>query len=350
MQDIIRANYEMTAEECDLYVKLFQKAESDQRFYLLKIREEKGWKAKGFESFEDFGKETLGLEVPRLYQLAKAGEVHLSLPDYTNGINIPERQLRPLAPLNDEERVKVWNEATAKAEADQKKLTAKMVQEAVDRLTAEKAKLQANLDLVFQEKEAFRQQDNARRKALKEQEELTKTAQTEAATLRRTISAEAEKLASAKLMEMKGSLESLELDKIELKQKLAQIKKDQAAAIETGTKHALQSQQDEINRREAQLQSIEKKIEIQHARMLRIDEQDRVYAHFETAIKKIKASMNALSLDLMDAFDPELAVFLPSAFQKDIERIALELDQGAGGVRRLLNQTEIRHLEVSTNE
>jgi uncharacterized protein (DUF3084 family) len=201
-----------------------------------------------------------------------------------------------------------------------------------------------------QDAEEFRKQDNAKLKLIKEKDQLLQTSQTEAATLRRTISAEAEKLASAKLMEMKGSLESLELDKIELKQKLAQIKKDQAAAIETGTKHALQSQQDEINRREAQLQSIEKKIEIQHARMLRIDEQDRVYAHFETAIKKIKASMNALSLDLMDAFDPELAVFLPSAFQKDIERIALELDQGAGGVRRLLNQTEIRHLEVSTNE
>ena len=44
------------------------------------------WRAKGFASFDDFGKEVLGCDVPRLYQLAKAAEVQLSPPDYTNGI------------------------------------------------------------------------------------------------------------------------------------------------------------------------------------------------------------------------------------------------------------------------
>lgn len=172
MLDIIRANYEMTAEECDLYVKLFHKAESDQRFYLFKIREEKGWKAKGFASFEDFGNKVLGVEAPRLYQLAKAAEVQLSLPDYTNGIKIPETHLRPLAPLSDEERRKVWEEATAKAAEENKKLTAKAVREAVERLNEEKAKIQERA-------EQFRQQDNEKRKALKEKDQLLQTAQEE---------------------------------------------------------------------------------------------------------------------------------------------------------------------------
>ena len=47
------------------------------------------WRAKGFASFDDFGKEVLGCDVPRLYQLAKSAEVQLSLPDYTNGIKTP---------------------------------------------------------------------------------------------------------------------------------------------------------------------------------------------------------------------------------------------------------------------
>lgn len=48
------------------------------------------------------------------------------------GEKIPERQLRPLASLTNDERREVWAEATEQAEVEHKKLTAKRVQEAAD--------------------------------------------------------------------------------------------------------------------------------------------------------------------------------------------------------------------------
>ena len=45
--NIIRANYEMTKEEAEMVNGLMDRAESDFRFYLLKMRDEKGWKALG---------------------------------------------------------------------------------------------------------------------------------------------------------------------------------------------------------------------------------------------------------------------------------------------------------------
>jgi hypothetical protein len=52
--------------------------------------------------------------------LASAAEVEKSLISVRNcgQNNIPESQLRPLAPLSDEERRKVWEEATARAEEE----------------------------------------------------------------------------------------------------------------------------------------------------------------------------------------------------------------------------------------
>ena len=95
-----------------------------------------------------------------------------------------------LASLSEDERRQVWEEATAQAEAEQKKLTAKMVQEAVDRLNAEKAELQSTLALIEQRAEDFRAESIKNGKALKETDQLAKTAQSEAATLRRTLAAE----------------------------------------------------------------------------------------------------------------------------------------------------------------
>lgn len=164
---IIRANYEMTREEAEMVNGLMDRAESDFRFYLLKMREERGWMALGFESFEQYGEVKRGLSGRHLYRLAEAAEVALSL-KLTERSKIPETHLRPLASLAEDERRRVWEEATAKAEAEQKKLTAKMVQEAVDRLNAEKAELQSTLALVEQRAEDFRAESIGKGKALKE--------------------------------------------------------------------------------------------------------------------------------------------------------------------------------------
>ena len=81
---------------------------------LTEDKSEEAQSALDIESFEQYGEVKRGLSGPRLYQLAKAAEVQMSLPDYTNGIkDLSERTLRPLAPLSEDERRQVWEEATA---------------------------------------------------------------------------------------------------------------------------------------------------------------------------------------------------------------------------------------------
>lgn len=88
------------------------------RALLLDMRDRKGWRALlGCASFEEYGKAELQYEKAHLHRLANAAEIARSL-ESPMGDNAPERHLRPLAPLADEERRQVWEEATAKAEAE----------------------------------------------------------------------------------------------------------------------------------------------------------------------------------------------------------------------------------------
>lgn len=69
-----------------------------------------GWRI----GFEEYGEKARGIQKTHLYQIAKAAEVQLSLGDSAIAEKkIPETHLRPLAPLTDDERRQVWEEATA---------------------------------------------------------------------------------------------------------------------------------------------------------------------------------------------------------------------------------------------
>lgn len=100
------------------------------------MRDRKGWKALGYESFGDYGKRSLGYEKAYLTQLADAGEISLQL-GYDSEFAIansvpPESQLRPLKSIPEEVRKEIWEEATRKAEEENAKLTAKRVEEAAN--------------------------------------------------------------------------------------------------------------------------------------------------------------------------------------------------------------------------
>lgn len=134
MQQIIRANYEMTVGEAETVDGVMDGIEGDYRFYLLKMRDEKGWKALGYTSFEDYGEKRRGLAKAHLYRLASAAELQLQITAKKSPIGdkpIPETQLRPLKEVPPDDRKAIWDEATAKARAEGAKLTAKRVAEAV---------------------------------------------------------------------------------------------------------------------------------------------------------------------------------------------------------------------------
>jgi len=83
------------------------------------MRDRKGWKALGYESFKDYGEKELSLGTARIYQLAEAAEISLQL----GFSKILEKQpteshLVPLKQAPEAERKAIWNEATRKAEAE----------------------------------------------------------------------------------------------------------------------------------------------------------------------------------------------------------------------------------------
>lgn len=124
---------EMTLDEARETDRLIKRHINTTRYLLLDMRDRKGWKALGYESFKDYGEKELGYKETRIYQLVDAAEIGLQLGyDSTIVESIPkESQLRPLKSVPEEVRKAIWEEATAKAEEEQAKLTAQRVESAV---------------------------------------------------------------------------------------------------------------------------------------------------------------------------------------------------------------------------
>lgn len=152
---------EMTLDEARETDRLIKRHINTTRYLLLDMRDRKGWKALGYESFVEYGKQSLGYEKGYLYQLADAGEISLQL-GYNSESAIadsppPESQLRPLKSVPESVRKEIWDEATRKADEENTKLTAKRVQEAVAEWK--------------QRSEDWRQQSNGQRKKIRDLEQ-----------------------------------------------------------------------------------------------------------------------------------------------------------------------------------
>lgn len=336
---IIRADYEMTREEAELVNGLLNRTEADFRFYLLKMRDEKGWKALGYASFDEYGEKARGLTGRRLYQLAEAAEVQLSLENGKIFQKIPDAHLRPLAPLSDEERRQVWAEVNAQVQEEDCKLTAQRVAEAVAALDQERTR-----------SAEWREQALAKEAALKKAQDAATLKAQELRTLREEIDKTAERMANAKLADIKLALEQARIDKAEAEAKLKAKSKAMAEQVATGVKLGLQGQQDEINRREAQLRSIEGRIAVLSGRLNAVTEQDQAVAHYETQVREIRKCMDALALHLSHSFDQDFAAFLPESHVPAFERLAIELAKASEDIRKALTFVEIRAIEVATHE
>lgn len=130
MNDLIQM--EMTLDEARETDRLIKRHINTTRYLLLDMRDRKGWKALGYESFVEYGEKELSLGTARIYQLADAGEISLQI----GFSKILEKQpteshLVPLKAVPEEERKAIWDEAMRKAEEEGAKLTAKRVEDAV---------------------------------------------------------------------------------------------------------------------------------------------------------------------------------------------------------------------------
>jgi chromosome segregation ATPase len=246
--------------------------------------------------------------------LANAAEVAGSLGFSATAENIPESQLRPLAPLTDAERRAVWSAATEKAEESGRSLTAKLVQEAVDRMQSEK--------------EEWRQQAIGEKKARTLAEQKTETAQAEAATLRRTLALEAEKLAAAKVLEARAEIRQAKDQAAQLKDTIKSLKREREDAVSRGVANKLREQQSTLDAKEAQLVSLEQRIAFLKNELAPLTDDNQAVARHRPRIVEVDHLINAIAVLIGDAFDPSYGAIPP-------DDICAEWDRGAKKIVQL---------------
>ena len=305
------------------------------RSLLLDMRDRRGWLALGYESFEDYGKVELGYEKSYIYQLVSAATVQRSLGHSAIVESIPESQLRPLAKLSDEDRRAVWAEATATAEKEGCKVTAKAVQEAVDAL-----------------EEAKRLSDGWRTQALTEKK-ARETAEAAAALkgnelrkLQSSVEASAETLAAIRTSDLKRKVSELEIDKAEQSAKLKAMRKEQDSVVERRTKEFLAHQQAEINQAEAQLKAIEDRIRFATEKLAPVDSALAAEEHHQESLREINKILGQLGLAVTRAFDADYATHLTDRSVPKYAQVAQELERGAIGIRAYLESAPVHQLNA----
>jgi hypothetical protein len=111
----INEGVQMTAEETDQWEAKFFNTHANAGMILLKIREERGWSAKGFKSFSDYCKsldEKMGAR--KAYYLTDQAEVNRSLSVATGRhVELPMAHALALKPLQPDQRLLAFQEATA---------------------------------------------------------------------------------------------------------------------------------------------------------------------------------------------------------------------------------------------
>jgi hypothetical protein len=226
---------EMTLDEARETDRLIKRHINTTRYLLLDMRDRKGWKALGYESFGDYGKKSLGYEKPYLTQLADAGEISLQLgydSEFAIANSIPkESQLRPLKAVPEEDRKAIWEEATRKAEEEHAKLTAKRVEEAV-----------AEWKTRHQESQT---ESNERRIKIRELESQVDFLQSQPPPAPEVVE------------KIPDDYEAIKRQAAEAAQQLDALKKQQDKIVNDQVKAKLQGYQSELNKLESDKKAIE---------------------------------------------------------------------------------------------
>lgn len=237
MNDLIQM--EMSLDEARETDRLIKRHINTTRYLLLDMRDRKGWKALGYESFKEYGEKELNLGSARIYQLADAAEISLQIGFSTIVEKQPsEGQLRPLKSVPEEVRKEIWEEATRKAEEEGAKMTAKRVDDAVAEW---KQRSQESQD-----------ESNERRLKIRELE-------TQIDLLKATPAPEPVIVEKAPddYEEFKRKAVEFQQQADALQTQLADLQKQQARLVNDQVKTKMQGYQDEVNEMEKKKKSIE---------------------------------------------------------------------------------------------
>lgn len=337
MNEAIQA-VEMTRDEAERSNLAIKAGILSIRALLLDMRDRKGWKALGYESFDAYGRDELGYEKSHLYRLAETAEIERSIGFSPIGEKAKESQLRPLAPLSNEERQKVWEEATARAEEESRKLTAKIVQEAVENLKKEK-------DLANQRLDSWRSQAVSEKKAREDAEASAKLRANELAKLKNSIEKSANDLAAIRTGELRAELDLAKIDKAELEQKLKAAKKEREDAISRGVTNRLREQQEQVTRLENQLQALEHHRTALQRQIEPMEQSAASAAHHDKHVKALDHLLNQASLEIIDAFDPDFCAGLPAHYTEIWGKGLDKLRQLTAMLEQQLDAVNVMRLE-----
>lgn len=281
MSDLIQM--EMTLDEARETDRLIKRHINHTRYLLLDMRDRKGWKALGYESFVEYGKKSLGYDKSHIYELADAGEIGLQVGFSEISENQPkESHLKPLKSIPEAERKAIWEEATRKAEEENAKLTAKRVEEEVAEWK--------------RRNEEWATQNKADRDKLKSLELELTTVKNQPVPKPVVIEKEVipDDYEDAKAQAAQLATVKADLDK---------LKKEQAKIIDQQVKAKLQGYQSQVDKLEAQKKTIEDIVARKKAYLDSLDSEVKRLAVHKEVIDESRLSLISLAGFLND-LDP----------------------------------------------
>ena len=108
--DINLAQAQREARETD---RLIKRHINTTRYLLLDMRDRKGWKALGYESFVEYGEKELGFQKTHIYELTEAAEIGLQIGFSEISEKQPkESHMKPLKSIPEEVRKEIWEESS----------------------------------------------------------------------------------------------------------------------------------------------------------------------------------------------------------------------------------------------
>ena len=286
---------DMTLEEAQVKHAELKALESVMRSSLLEMRDRKGWKVLGYDSFSEYGEQEWGFSQAYLYRLANAADIQKIISPMGEN-EISERTLRPLSKVDDADKKALYEEAVERALAEGKKLGAKMMEEVVADYMAKNSQMQKRLDFLELDKvETTKQNDQLRNDlAFKVNEKVDEKLAIERATL---ILENSNALQNAQKL-IDDAQDTIERLQQESADQLERFKKEKDKAVRDGISLELSKRETELRQLDYQVESLQKQAaELRNARDLLDTENGIIKQHQESikdvggAIQDIKAAL-----------------------------------------------------------
>jgi hypothetical protein len=216
------------------------------RSMLLEMRDRKGWKALGYSSFSEYGEQEWGYTQGYISKLATAANIQEKLNIPMGISDIPTRQLIPLNQVPDDIKKQIWDEVNE----ENKVVTAKLIEQAVAKYKADLLGRDDLLDKVRKQRDDWKGASDAQINNLTSKlntvEEDKQKAVNEAVILERK--------------NMQSALDLKKADAEKLRLEMVSLKKLHEKTVDEKVNAKLSQMQIEINQKQYQIDSSEKRI------------------------------------------------------------------------------------------